>query len=260
MEGSRADRKQQELSGGLAFELGPHSVVYGATNHTKESFNDAFEENINLGEALTRNGVEYSGGIRTDLTPLLAMVVSAGVREDTFRYLPLRNADSRLAAATLKFDAAAIVTGSLTIGFNDFSPVDPLVKPYRGLTGSAALSYTVLEAGRLALLAARRQEFSFDEAEAYYLENSIILVYNHRLFGNIDAQVRGGRASFGYGFREGVPPHTDTLDTVEGGVGYNLRNRTRVSFNYEYARRRSPALADRNYDRRRVFLSWTFAL
>jgi len=204
--------------------------------------------------------VEYSGGVRTDLTPLTALTVSAGVREDTFRFLPLRNADTRIATAALKLDAAAVVTGVVTAGFNDFKAVDPRVRPFRGLVGSVALAYPLLEVGRLDLVATRRLEYSFDAAEAYYLENAISLAYNHRLVGPFDAQVRGGRASFDYGNREGSPPHTDTLDTVETGVGYNLRNRTRVSFNYEYARRRSPALADRNYNRRRVFLAWTFAI
>ena len=257
---ARANRKEEELSGGVAFELGTHSSVYGATIRTKSTFKDAFEEKLDLGQSLTREGVEYSGGVRTDLTPLAALTVSAGVREDTFKFLPLRNADSRIAVATLKIDAAAVVTGAVTVAFNDFKAVDPRVKPFRGITGSAALAYSLLEVGRLAVSASRRQEYSFDAAEAYYLENAISLAYNHRLFGNVDAQVRGGRALFDYGFHEGTPPHTDTLDTVEGGVGYNLRNRTRVSFNYEYARRRSPALADRNYNRRRAFLAWTFAL
>ena len=256
---ARANRREEELSGGIAFELGAHSAVYGATIRTKATFKDSREEDVDLGRSLTREGVEYSGGVRTDLTPLAALTFSAGVREDTFPFLPLRNADTRLAAATLKIDPAAVVTGVVVVGFNDFKAVDPRVKPFRGLTGSVGLAYSLLEVGRLGLIASRRQEYSFDEAEAYYLENAISLAYNHRLFGNVDAQIRGGRAVFDYGFREGTPPHTDTLDTVETGVGYNLRTRTRVSFNYEYARRRSPALAERNYDRRRVYLSWTYA-
>jgi hypothetical protein len=233
--------------------------VYASTIRTKDTYRDAFQEDVDLALSLTREGVEYLGGLRTDLTPLTALTVSAGLREDTFRFAPLRNADLRSASALLRFDAAAVVNGAVTVAYNDFKAVDPRVKPFRGITGSVALAYSLLEVGRLGLFATRRQEYSFDAAEAYYLENSINLAYNHRLFGEVDAQVRGGRAMFDYGFREGSPPHTDTLDTIETGVGYNLRNRTRVSFNYEFARRRSPALAERNYDRRRVYLSWLYA-
>lgn len=256
---ARANRKLEELSGGLAFELGAHSAVYGSTIRTKNTYKDAFQDDVDLALSLTREGVEYLGGLRTDLTPLAALTVSAGLREDTFRFAPLRDADLRSASALLRIDAAALVTGAVTVAFNDFKAVDPRVKPFRGVTGSVALAYSLLEVGRLGLFATRRQEYSFDAAEAYYLENSINLAYNHRLFGEFDAQVSGGRALFDYGFREGSPPHTDTLDTIETGVGYNLRNRTRVSFNYEFARRRSPTLAERNYDRRRVYLSWLYA-
>ena len=83
--------------------------------------------------------------------------------------------------------------------------------------------------------------------------------YTHRLFGAVDPQVRGSRSLFDYGFREGALDKQDTLDLASGGLGYNLRNRTRVSLNYEFSRRRSPALAERNYDRRRIFTSWTYA-
>ena len=69
----------------------------------------------------------------------------------------------------------------------------------------------------------------------------------------------GARAAFDYEARPTLPAHTDTLDTAAGSVGYNLRNKTRIALNYEYARRRSPVFAERNYDRRRVFLSWQFA-
>ena len=79
---------------------------------------------------------------------------------------PLRNAENRMITATFKFDPEAVVTGAVTVGWTDFKPVDPLVEPYRGLTGSVALAYSVLEVGRLGLIASRRQEYSFDTAEA----------------------------------------------------------------------------------------------
>ena len=41
---------------------------------------------------------------------------------------------------------------------------------------------------------------------------------------------------------EGIVPHQDLLDTTGASVGYNLRNRMRMALNYEFQRRRSPAL------------------
>ena len=121
------------------------------------------------------------------------------------------------------------------------------------------LTYSLLEVGRLNLGLTRGLEYSFDTAEAYYLENSAMLAYTHRVVGVIDVQVRAARSYFDYSARETLIAHKDTLDTAAGSLGYNLRNRTRVALNYEYSRRRSPELAVRNYERRRVFLSWLFA-
>jgi hypothetical protein len=145
------------------------------------------------------------------------------------------------------------------VGYLDLQPVDPKSKPFRGFTGSAAISYPFLEIGRFSVTAARATEYSFDSTDAYFVENSVMLAYTHRLFGEVDLQLRGGRSIFDYSARVDVPARTDTLDTAAGSLGYNLRNRTRIALNYEINKRRAPELPGRNYDRRRIYLSWLFA-
>jgi hypothetical protein len=255
----RADRVENELSGGLAFDLSPTALIYGSAYRFTTEFRDAFEEGVNLGVTLNRERAEYSGGVRMELTPLLAMTLFGSYGEDRFEGAPLRDGDSMSANASFRFAPDAVVTGLATISYKDFKPVDPLVERFRGVTGSVNIVYPFLEIGRLQFTGTRGTEYSFDMAEAYYLENSFALSYTHRLFGEVDAQIRGGRAVFDYGFRVNLPAHRDTLDSAAGGVGYNLPNRTRISLNYEWSRRRSPALPERNYDRRRAYLAWTFA-
>jgi len=139
-------------------------------------------------------------------------------------------------------------------------PVDPLSEEFRGFTGNAAIAYPFLELGRFYFTANRGTEYSFDATEAYYVENTFGVAYTQRLFGELDAQIRGEWSRFDYSARADSPPHQDTFNTFGGSVGYNLRNRTRIAVNYEDAKRRSPEIASRNYDRRRIFLSWSFAL
>ena len=255
---TRADRVEEELSSGMAFDLSANSLVYGSWAHSRTVYENALESGIDLGQSLTRDRDEYQGGFKTDLTPLLSMQLFGSFSEDTFKFTPLRNAKSTGANATFRIAADAIVTGSVTVGYRDMRPVDPLTKPFRGLIGTAAITYPFLEIGRFTFAVARGTEYSFDDAEAYYLENSATIAYTHRLFGAVDAQVRGSRSLFDYDARQDNPPHTDTLDTAAGSLGYNLRNRTRIALNYEVARRRSPEIASRNYDRRRIYLSWLF--
>jgi hypothetical protein len=256
---TRADRTEQELSGGLAFDISPNALVYASSSFSNTSYVNAIEDGVDLSQSLNKDRAEYQAGFKTDLTPLLSVQLFGSYTEDVFQYDPLRNTTSSAANATFRFAADAVVTGFVTVGYKDQKPVDPLSNDFRGFTGSAAIVYPFLEIGRFFFTANRGTEYSFDATEAYYVENTVGVSYTHLLFGEFDVQVRGARSLFDYSARIDSPPHNDTLDTVGGSVGYNLRNRTRIAVNYEFARRRSPEIASRNYDRRRFFLSWAFA-
>lgn len=255
----RVKKVDKEASGGVAFDLSPHAVIYGSSSQVRYTFDEAFEEGVNLAQALTRDRYNYEGGVRTDLTPLLSIQLSGAYHEDRFPAAATRNARGKSLTATFRVAPEAVVTGMVNVAYHDIEYVDPGVKPFNGLVGSAALTYPLLEVGRMALSLRRGVEYSFDAVEAYYVENSAAFTYTHRLFGDIDVQGKLTRSLFDYSARATEPEHTDTLDSAGGSLGYNLRNRTRIGLNYEYTRRRSPAFADRNYQRRRVFVSWLFA-
>ena len=256
---TRADRQEHELSGGLAFDLSPTSLVYGASYRASIEYEDALEDGVNLGETMTRDGTSYEAGMKTDLTPLLSLQLAASYREDDFTFQPIRNTQSWSGTATLRLAPEAVVSGVVVAGYRDMDFVDPELNSYKGFVGTASLTYSFLEVGRLSVTLTRGVEYSFDTGDAYYLEHSATVAYTHRLFGAVDAQVLGMRAAFEYDARPRLPAHTDSYDTAAGSVGYNLRNRTRIALNYELARRRSPAFAERNYERRRAFVSWQFA-
>lgn len=256
---TRANRIEEELSAGLAFDLSPTSLIYGSWIQNRNEYENAFEDGIDLSRALTRQRDEYQAGLKTDLTPLLSVQLYGRRAEDIFRFEPIRNATGTSALATFRVAADAVFTGVITVGYLDLQPVDPKSRPFRGFTGSAAISYPLLEIARLSVTAARATEYSFDASDAYFVENSVMVAYTHRLFSEVDLQLRGGRSVFDYSARVDVPARTDTLDTAAGSLGYNLRNRTRIALNYEINKRRAPELPRRNYDRRRIYLSWLFA-
>lgn len=256
---SRANRIESEASGGFAFDLSAHSLFYAAVYQASVDYEQALEDGIDLGQALTRDGTNYQGGLKTDLTPLLSLQLFGSYQEDRFRTEPIRNAIGKAGTAVIRIAPEAVLTGLVTLSYNDIHYADPGVRPFRGVVGSAAIVYPFLELGRFSLNLRRGVEYSFDAAEAYYVENSGALSYTHRLFGEVDLQAKVARSLFDYSARFTEPPHKDTLDTAAGSLGYNLRNRTRVALNYEYSRRRSPAFSVRNYQRRRVYLSWLFA-
>jgi hypothetical protein len=118
----------------------------------------------------------------------------------------------------------------------------------------------VREFGRFDFVATRNLEYSFNVSDGYYIENRLDVSYTQSLFADLDAQVRGSRSVFNFGYRDGAQVRQDSLDLAAAGLGYNLKNRSRVSLNYEYSRRRSPVYAERNYETVRIFAAWTYAL
>lgn len=255
----RADRLVQEYSGGVAYDLSTHSAVYVSAFQNTTRYYDAFEEGIDLSAVLNYDRNSYSVGLRTELTPLTSLTVSGSYQEDRFHNDVLRNGETSLVSAALRIAPEGIVSGTASVSYEDYRPVGPEVRPFKGITALGSLTYSILDVGRLTFTGVRGTEYSFDTVEAYYVENTALLSYTHRIFGNVDVQVRGGRSMFNYAYSEIAPAHKDTLDTVAGSVGYNLSNRTRISANYEFSRRRSPLLPERNYDHRRVYAAWTFA-
>jgi hypothetical protein len=256
---TRADQQIDEASGGLAYGLSTHAQLFGSMIRTDIDYLDAFEDGVSLSQSLSHRSTEYQGGMTTALTPLLGLQLRGGYREDEFAADPTRNGNSRSGAAVFTFDSAAVVSGTATIGYEDYRPDDPLVQPYRGVTGSGFIVYPFLEIGRFTFGYNRGKQYSFDTAEAYYLENTFSISYTQRLIGEVDLQGQAAQSYFDYGHRTGASERRDSLESYNGNLGYNLRNRTRIAANYEYARRRSPDIADRNYIRRRIFLTWMVA-
>jgi opacity protein-like surface antigen len=256
---TRADSLREELTAGLGFQLSGTSSVYASVGRQPTKYQESFEEGVDLGQSLNRHTDDYSGGLRTALTPLTTLTVRGGYREDIFDAEPLRNAQARFVQATFDFAPQAMFTGSATVGYLDSKAADPKIDPFSGLITSVTLTYPILEFGRINFITDRSTEYSFDASEAYFVSTTFSLAYSQRLFGAWDLQVSGRRALADYGFRDGVVPRRDTTDTLTGGLGYNLRNRTRIALSYEYTRRLSPALPEQNYEGRRTFLSWTYA-
>jgi hypothetical protein len=255
----RPDRIEREAGGGVAYNFGAFQSVYVAAVVYEDEYRNSIEDGIPLSDALNRQSTHYSAGVRTALTPLAQLTVFGARQQDRFKALSIRNTDSWIGTAALQIGAEAALSGNIGVSYRDLRPVNPLVKRTQSLGAEVGVTYPFLEIGRLNLALRRGLEYSYDPDEAYYEETTANLSYSHRLFGEVDLQVRGSRSLFDYAFSETRPARQDTSQTVGASVGYNLRNRTRVALNYEDARRRSPVYADRSFDRKRVYLSWGYA-
>lgn len=256
---ARADRKETELSGGFSFDLGPHQQVYGAASRYRSHFFNAIEEGVELSTALNHDTLAYSAGVQTAITPLMMLTVYGALGQDKFESMASRNTENRSVTASVQIGAEAVISGNIAVAYLDTKPVDPLVKPYHGVTVAAGIAYPFREIGRFSGAFSHGLQYSFDSIEAYYVETTGSLSYTHRLFGEVDFQLRGYKSWLKYGYSEATPARQDTVAGAAAGFGYNLKNRTRISLNYEVSERRSPAFPGRNFERTRVYLSWAYA-
>ena len=254
----RANNVLREQSGGVGYRWSETGALYLSVVNTKTKYEAAFEDGVDLSQSLNRYSEDFGAGLRTALSPLTTLTLRAGYQQDIFQALPARNSNRRYLSGVFSFAPQATFTGSATVGYLDFRPADPKVEPFRGLTASLALSYPILEIIRINAIYSRSLEYSFDVSEAYYLSNRYSLALTQRILGAVDAQVVGSRTFSNYGQRETAPPRTDSHDVLNGSLGYNLRNRTRIALNYEYSRRKS-LIALNNFEGRRIYLSWTYA-
>lgn len=204
---------------------------------------DAVFLGSNLRDELNRTSTNAGLTLRHELTPLTSLMLDASRSQDRFDFAPTRDADSNQASVSLRFDAAALIRGTATVGVRDYKPLDAGVPDYRGVTSAVDLAYVVGESTRLGVTLKRNIDYSFDSAQPYYLETGIEGSLAQQIFGPVDVVARVGSHRLSFRNREGVvAPALDRADLVQtygGGVGYHMGRDVRLGVNVDRARRES---------------------
>jgi hypothetical protein len=251
---ARASREETEMTVGLAAAVSPIArlFVMGSRLATDYDDSETFQD-IALAEALNRHEDTISAGLRVQVTPFTTITIAGGYAQHTFDF-SARNATSRGGKIDVEFSPEAVIRGKLSLGFDDFRPDDPARPPYRGLIGQAGLTYSVLERATLAVGFNRLIQYSYDESESHFVQTAADVTWTQRVAGPYDAQVRLSREWLDYAVSSFHP----VVGGYQIGVGYNLRDTSRISVNFEYAERAAEDRPERQYDRRRIFTSYTY--
>ena len=228
------------------------------TNFGNASFLEEF-----LQKRLDRTRTTVAATARHELTPMTSVVTEVSAFHDRFDVSPDRDADSLEARGGVRFDPAALIKGSVQLGYRRFSPASPDVPDYRGLTAAASLSYVALAATRVTLDVVRDVEYSFETIQPYYVMSGILASITQRIHGPFDVQGRGGVRALAYRNRlnlpSELPDRRDRVTAAGGGVGYRLGRDIHIEFDIEQQRRTS-IIDLRNYAGLRYGMSVTYGL
>src|SRR5439155_15987620 len=198
--------------------------------------------NVNLHDELTHESTTRGLAIRHQLTPLTAIIVNASQITERFDYSSLRNSDSNQVSATVNFDPLALIKGSATVGYRDFKPLSNL-PGYRGPTASVNLSYAMLGTTRFVIGATRDVQYSYDDAQPYYLQTGLHGSVAQQIFGPFDVVARAGWQNLAYRDRPDaqidVRDRTDEVHTYGAGAGFHMGKDLRLGFNVDHSSRTS---------------------
>lgn len=241
---TRALRTELDYGGQVEVKwLSKSSVMVKGIRHQVLFDQGAKFENINLHDELNRVSTSATASLQYHLTPLTTLSADYSVSRDQFRYDTLRDSKSTTLGASVRFDPAALIKGTATVGYQDYRPDDPSTPGYRGTSALVALSYVLLGSTKVNVNALRGVQYSYDINQPYYIQTGGSVSLSQQLFGPIDVTGLAGLHQLAYQNRVGAvmvdSSRVDHIKVVGGGVGYHLSRDARLGFNIEQDTRES---------------------
>jgi hypothetical protein len=240
---ARAPRVETDYNGTLELRLASKTFLGARIDSRTTDYAPGEEFNgTNLRQELNRTVTTAGLTLRYQATPLTSLMFEATREEARFEFSPLRDTDSTLLSGGLKFDPAALLKGSATVGYRDFRPLSSLVPGYQGTIAAVNLSYVPISTTLLSGTYVRDVQYSYDVNQPYYLQGGATASINQQIFGPVDVVARIGAQRLEYRVRTDAPVDPNRVDhvtTYGGGVGYHMGSDLRIGFNVDQYRRRS---------------------
>jgi hypothetical protein len=252
---ARARHYETEFGAGTQFRVFSKSYLNVQFRHLQYSFApEVLYNGRTLNHALNRTRKSVDLGWRQRLTALTNWVVTASTERERFDFESLRNADNTRIVSGFELGRLALVRGSAFVGYRRLAPAaGGLLREFSGLTADTDVNYTAPTQTRIGVTVLRDLQFSYEDANPYYVQTSWTATLTQRLTGRWDAQVSGGRDRLSYEALSG-DGHLDKIGRFGGGMGYQFGEEIRVSFDVLSYYRRSP-IPGREYGGTRAGLS-----
>ncbi|HUK36820.1 MAG TPA: outer membrane beta-barrel protein [Vicinamibacterales bacterium] len=259
---TRAPHTDLDYAGEVDVKWFSKSAVVVKAGRHQEAFEQGITfEDVDLHDALNRNSTLESVSLEYHVTPLTTMTADYSLTQDRFTYDAFRNANSTTIGGSVRFDPAALIKGTASIGYQDYRPIDPSTPGYKGITAVVGLSYVFLGTTKVAVNATRGVQYSYDINQPYYIQTGGTASIAQQLYGPFDVTALAGLYGLAYRNRAGAvvvdPDRTDRMQSIGGGIGYHLGRDMRLGFTVEQDRRQSP-IASHEYTGLRYGFSVTY--
>jgi hypothetical protein len=157
------------------------------------------------------------------------------------------------------FSPLAMLNGSASFGYRRFTTHSPDVPNFRGFVSSVTLASTVLEHHHIETTFARDLQYSYEEAVPEYIETGLTVGWNWAGGGPLDARLYGSRSRLHYRSPTLADGKTDDVAHTFGfTVAWRLAAYLRAGVNGDWRGRASDRSADRAYDNRRIYATFTW--
>ena len=247
----RVEHKGDSYGGSVDFHALSKTTIGVNGNYMRTRFaSGQTYEGVDLQESLSRTSTTVGVNLRHQLTPLTGISFTGSRVMDRFIYSPERDSNADSVNLAMTFTPGALFTGSASVGYDRFKPIDPTLPGFTGVIANVGLTYVLLGSTRFALAFTRGVQYSYDVNQPYYVQTGGDLSVAQQIFGPVDVAAHGGTELLSYRDRLGasvpVPGRQDHVDAFGVGVGYHIGKDLRLSFNVDKVYRQTE-VADRQY-------------
>jgi hypothetical protein len=223
-----------------------------------------------LASELNRREDSTKVQLRYAMTPLTTFVVDTELGRDRFEVASIRDSDSIKVMPGFELKPAALISGSVFVGFRRFNPLTTSLPDYSGVVAAVKARY-IRSSTRYDLVVDRDVAYSFEATQPYYALLNSGLTVTQRVTRRWDVVGRGSlqrlayrdldllAAPTGAGSAAGVN-RVDSGREYGGGVGFRLSDVVRLGLNVSRATRRSSVVGRRDYEGTRIFGSVTYGI
>jgi hypothetical protein len=256
---ARARHYETDFHAGTDFRVASKTTARIDYRHLDYSFaGDAVFAGRPLNQELNRTLKAVDLSWRQRLTALTTWVTRVSRETERFEFEDARNSNSFRVSSGFELGRFALIRGSAFVGYRKLTPADGGILPeFSGITAAVDVAYTAPSQTRLGAAVDRDVQYSYDIATPYYIQTGWSATLTQRVIGRWDVQLSGGRDRLSYQAINRSGTRRDFVGRFGGGIGYELGDEIRASFDVSSFYRRSD-IRGREYGGVRAGVSVTY--